>query len=120
MQYLLLVYGEERLWQNLPPAEKARISAECDAYGEASRASGHLLAGAPLFPVATATTIRLPPDRQSFVLTDGPFAETKEALAGYHLVECRDLDEAIALGQRFPGLRAGLTIEVRPVMTDEA
>lgn len=115
MHYLLLVYMDETRWAELPDAEKARLHDECDVYGQELVTSGHFLGGAPLQPSKTAATIRHASNGKPIV-TDGPFAETKEVLAGYHLVDCRDRDEAIALGQRFPGLRRGLTIEVRPLL----
>jgi hypothetical protein len=114
MQYLLLVYTDEKRWAEIPEPEKEKLWAECHAYGQEITKSGHLLAGAPLESVATATTLRLNDDK--LAITDGPFAETKEILAGYHLVECKDLDEAIAIGSRFPGLRVGSSLEVRPVL----
>ena len=116
MHYLLLVYADEKRWAETPQPEKDQIWEECEEYGNAMRREGMLLAGAPLHPTSTATTIRKPEGKT--VIMDGPFAETKEVLAGYHLVDCKDLDEAIAAGARFPGLRVGMTIEVRPVMTE--
>jgi hypothetical protein len=85
-------------------------------YGELSKslvASGHFKAGDPLQPVATATTVRVRGGKQ--LVTDGPFAETREQLAGYYLVEAKDLDEARGIAARIPGARYG-SIEVRPVM----
>jgi hypothetical protein len=116
MQYLLLVYADENRWLNLPQAEKDRIWEECEAYGADLKKNGHFLAGAPLERSSTARTVRKVSGQT--VVTDGPFAETKEVLAGYHLVECRDTGEAVALGAHFPGLRIGLTIEVRALMSD--
>jgi hypothetical protein len=75
--------------------------------------SGHYLAGAKLQSSATATTVRGRNGKP--VLTDGPFAETKEQLGGYHLVECKDLDEALSIAKRIPTIRVGGTIEVRPL-----
>jgi hypothetical protein len=114
MQYLLLVYSNEKDWAEMPEAEKDQLWADCEKYGQEIIKSGHLLAGAPLEPTSTATTLRS--NGGKLVITDGPFAETKEVLAGYHLVECKNLDEAIAIGARFPGLRVGSSIEVRPLM----
>ena len=118
MQFLLLVYLNEKAWHELPEPEKARVLEECRAYGQEMTASKHLLAGAPLVDSANAVTIRTPNGRAVF--TDGPFAETKEVLGGYHLVECTDRAEAIRLGQRFPGLRVGMTIEVRQVVPGDS
>jgi hypothetical protein len=117
MHYLGLVYLDEKRWLDAPEAERKRVMAECDLYGEELRQSGQLLGGAPLHPTATATTLRRSDDR--LVMTDGPFAETREVLGGYHLFDCKDLDEAIAVSARFPGLRVGMTMEVRPVMSEE-
>lgn len=114
MQYLMLVYTDEKRWAEIPEPEKEQLWSDCHTYGQEIVKSGHLLAGAPLQPVATATTLRLHGGK--LAITDGPFAETKEILAGYHLVECKDLDEALAIGSRFPGLRVGSALEVRPLL----
>lgn len=79
--------------------------------------SGHFRGGSQLHPAATATTVRM--KNSKLVFTDGPFAETKEQLGGYHLVECHDLDEAMAIAARIPTLSAGGAIEVRPVAVPE-
>ena len=105
MKYLCLVYGEERDIANMDDAE-------CLSYDEAIRASGQCIASEALQPVQTATTVRV---RNGKVLvTDGPFAETKECLAGFYLVEADNLDEAIALAAEIPPAQVG-SIEVRPV-----
>lgn len=114
MQYLLLVYMDEKRWADLPQAERDRVFADCDDYAADMTRTGNFLGGAPLQRSATARTIRRV--RGEMLVTDGPFAETKEVLAGYHLVECKDADEAVALGARFPGIRVGLTVEVRPLL----
>ena len=85
---------------------------ECMAYGEELRSAGHQLGGEALQPIQTATTVRVRNGRMS--LTDGPFAETKEQLAGFYLIEARDLNEAIHLASKIPPARVG-SIEVRPV-----
>lgn len=113
MQYLLLVYMDEPAWAALPATDKDRVFAECGAYAEEMTKTGNFLGGSPLQPSTTARTIRRV--RGESLITDGPFAETKEVLAGYVLVEARDMDEAVALGARFPGLKVGVTIEVRPI-----
>jgi hypothetical protein len=113
MQYLCLIYEDEKAWQKMPPAEAEKILGEYHAYTESIRKSGHLVGGNALQPTHTATTVRL---RQGKVgTTDGPFAETKEQLGGYYLLKARDLNEAIQLAARIPGARFG-SIEVRPVM----
>jgi hypothetical protein len=113
MQYMLMCCFDESRWATLPEAEKAAIM---KAYGEVLDGlvkSGHFRAGGRLHPTSTAATVRRKDGR--LVVTDGPFAETKEQLGGYHLVECEGLDEAISIAARIPTLPAGGAIEVRPV-----
>jgi hypothetical protein len=105
MKYLCLVYGEEKALQEMPDGE-------CLDYDEAIRASGHCVASEALQPVATATTVRVRGGKVS--VTDGPFAETKEQLAGFYMVEARDLDEAIRIASKIPPASVG-SIEVRPI-----
>jgi hypothetical protein len=113
MQYLCLIYDDEKAWERLPPGESARIIGEFQDYTESVRKSGHYLGGNALAPTHTATTVRI---RQGkLATTDGPFAETKEQLGGYFLLKARDLNEAIQLAARIPGARFG-SVEVRPVM----
>jgi hypothetical protein len=113
MQYVLLIYNNEAGMKNAPAADR---DAMFKAYGEFTRSiiqSGNMKAGDALQPTSTATTVRV---REGKTLsTDGPFAETKEQLGGYYLVEAKDLDEAIKLAARIPGAQHG-SIEVRPVM----
>ena len=109
MKYLCLVYSEEDKLHSLPESPK---DAECLAYDEKVKASGHRLAGEALQPVRTATTVRVRNGKTS--VTDGPFAETKEQLAGFWLSEARDLDEAIQVAAGIPAARVG-SIEVRPL-----
>ncbi len=113
MQYLCLIYEDEKAWEKLPPAESARIVGEFNEYTESMKKSGHYAGGNALAPTHTATTVRV---RQGKVATtDGPFAETKEQLGGYYLLNARDLNEAIQLAARIPGARFG-SVEVRPVL----
>lgn len=112
MRYLLLIYGEESGWQNLSEEELAPILDEYWALDDALRESGNFLASEPLEPTATATSVRVRDGKT--VITDGPFAETKEQLGGFYLVQARDVDEAIAIAARIPSARTG-TIEVRPI-----
>ena len=105
MKYLCLVYLEKHKWN-------AVHDRECKAFGEGLRDTGLLHAAEPLFPVDTATTVRVRQGRLS--VTDGPFAETKEQLAGFYLIEAADLNEAISMASRIPPAREG-SIEVRPV-----
>ena len=105
MKYLCLVYLESQKWHAVPDPE-------CASCGDALRHSGHLLAAEPLEAVETATTVRVRNGKVSVI--DGPFAETKEQLAGFYLVEARDLNDAIQIASKIPPAREG-SIEVRPV-----
>ena len=116
MQYMLLIYVDETQALKLSEAERAALFREYGQFTESIRQSGNLLAGAPLRPTATATTVRVREGKR--LVTDGPFAETREQLGGYYLVEAKDLDEAIAMAGRIPGARWG-SIEVRPVLARE-
>ena len=106
MKYLCLVYGDERAMETVDDRH-------CLAFDQSVRASGHCIASEALQPVATATTVRVRNGKVS--VTDGPFAETKEALAGFYMIEARDLNEAIQVAAKIPSARIG-SIEVRPVM----
>ena len=105
MKYLCLVYGEEKLMQTMDDNE-------CAANGEKIKKNGHHIAAEALQPVSTATTVRVRDGKVS--VTDGPFAETKEQLAGFYLIDAKDLDEAIHIASGIPPARIG-SIEVRPV-----
>lgn len=113
MQYLLLIYRSEAELNKMTPADRQAISAEYGAYTQSIVQSGHFKAGDGLQPSTTATTVRVRDGKT--LTTDGPFAETREQLGGYYLVEAKDLDAAIALAARIPNARDG-SIEVRPVM----
>jgi hypothetical protein len=113
MQYLLLIYGEEKAWTEMSDAERNRMYGEYMTFTADIKQSGHWIGGNPLQPVHTATTVRVRDGKVS--TTDGPFAETHEQLGGYYLVEAKDLDEATRLAARVPGAKLG-SIEVRPVM----
>ena len=114
MQYLLMCCFDEQQWAQLPDAQKGQIMQEYRAFIQSLVTSGHYRASAQLQPTPMATTVREHHGQR--VITDGPFAETKEQLGGYHLVECRDLDEALAIAGRIPTLRVGGAVEVRPVV----
>jgi hypothetical protein len=105
MKYLCLVYMDERRLEEVDDNE-------CMACGDALRASGHMIGGEPLQSVQTATTVRVRNGRVS--VTDGPFAETKEQLAGFYMIEAKDLNEAIQVATKIPPARVG-SIEVRPI-----
>ena len=113
MEYLLLIYENEKAWEGMPEAQKGAIFGEYGAFTEDIKKRGNYKGGNPLQPVATATTVRVKGGKT--LATDGPFAETKEQLGGYYLVDAKDLDEAIALAARIPAARTG-SIEVRPIM----
>jgi hypothetical protein len=111
MQYMLLIYLDEA-WDKLSLAVRQQIYEEQRQLTQQLTASGQYLAGAPLHPPSTATSVRVR-DGKRFV-TDGPFAETREQLGGYMLIDVKDLDEAIAIAARGAVARVG-TVEVRPV-----
>jgi len=112
MQYLLMLYADESGWSRLTPAEQEQGMAAYKAYTEALAKAGALQGSNRLQPAATATTVRVS-DGKSHVL-DGPYAETKEQLGGYYLIEAPDLDAAISWAARCPGAGHGV-VEVRPV-----
>ncbi|EPL15078.1 YciI family protein [Pseudomonas sp. TH05] len=109
MKYLCLVYSDEQLLHSLPDSP---ADAECMAYAEAVQGSGRMLAAEALASVQSATTVRMRAGKLS--ITDGPFAETKEQLAGFYLIEARDLNEALQVAGHIPAARVG-SVEVRPV-----
>ena len=113
MRYLLTIYGDESGWNDVTPEQSAQIMAAYGAFGEEAQKAGVLLGGEGLQPTSTATTVRVR-DGESLT-TDGPFAETREQLGGYYLLECSDLDEAISWAAKIPGAQNG-SVEVRPVM----
>lgn len=115
MKYLLLIYEDEHAFAALPEAARGRLYREYETFTQSIIASGHFRAGSELQPTAHARTVRHRNGKPATV--DGPFAETKEQLGGYYLVECRDLDEALALASRIPTARTG-SIEVRPLVPE--
>jgi len=114
MQYILLIYDQEKVWAKMPEAQRGNIHEEYGQFTQGIVKSGHFRAGAQLQPIATATTVR--EKNGKTMTTDGPFMETKEQLGGYYLVECKDLDEALSIAARIPSVRVGGSIEVRPVV----
>jgi hypothetical protein len=112
MKYLCLCYDEEKKLAAVPKSEWDAIMREVYAYNEELREKGHLIAAQKLQPVETATTVRV--RHGKLAVTDGPFAETKEQLGGYFLIEARDLNEAIQVASGLAGARLGC-IEVRPI-----
>jgi hypothetical protein len=113
MQYLLLIYGDEKAGADMSKEALDAQMSEYNAYTEDMRKSGVMRAGDALYPTSSATTVRV--QNGKTVTTHGPFAETKEQLGGYYLVDCNNLDEAIAWAAKCPGAREG-SIEVRPVV----
>jgi hypothetical protein len=109
MKYLCLVYLDEKTFGSTADSP---TDSECFASGEALQKSGHCIAAEPLEPTRTAITVRVRNGKLS--TTDGPFAETKEQLAGFYLVDARDLNEAVQIASHIPPARVG-SIEVRPV-----
>lgn len=112
MQYVALVYYDESIMKNMSQQEWDSLNRECINCVQNLTEAGHFVTGAPLLPVEAATTIRV--RNQQLSVTDGPFAETREQLAGFYLLEARDLNEAIQLAGKIPPARYG-SIEVRPV-----
>ena len=112
MKYLCLIYDEEKRFATMSKADMDALMGEYFAFTKDIQQSGHYLGGNDLQPVKNATTVRVRNGRMS--TTDGPFAETKEQLGGYYLVEAKDLNEAIQVASRIPSAKLGM-IEVRPV-----
>lgn len=112
MKYLCLIYDDEQQMMKRPRDETGKMSADYMTYTEGIKKSGHYLGGDALQPTHTATTIRSRGGKIS--TTDGPFAETKEQLGGYYLIEAKDLNDAIQVASRIPSAKFG-SIEVRPI-----
>jgi hypothetical protein len=112
VKYMCLIYQDETLRDRMDPEEADAVQEEYVALGAALERSGHYVGGSPLLPTSAATTVRVRRDRLS--TTDGPFAETKEQLGGYILIEATALDDAIQIAARIPGARVGC-VEVRPL-----
>jgi hypothetical protein len=110
VRYMLLIYGDENA---LDETERERCYQESAQLAHQLDSAGQFLASSPLHPTSTATSVRVREGKR--LVTDGPFAETREQLGGYFLIEARDLDEAIAIAERIPMARRG-TVEVRPVI----
>jgi hypothetical protein len=117
MKYLFALFGDESRWGEVTPEQRQESMKQWDAFTNAAIEAGVHLAGEGLQPSATATTVRIQESGDP-VVTDGPFAETKEQLGGFYLLDCRDLDDALAWAKRIP--MPGGTVEVRPVMDYDA
>lgn len=113
MQYLLLIYDREADRAQMTDGDRAQMFADYGAFTKDIKASGNFRAGDALKPTHTATTVRVRDGKAT--TTDGPFAETREQLGGYYLIEAKDLDEATQIAARIPSARSG-SIEVRPIL----
>ena len=113
MRYLLLIYGDEKAWDDAGPDAMGQMMQEYDGFTKWLSASGALVAAEALEPTNQATTVRVRDDQR--MTTDGPFAETKEQLGGFYLIEAANLDDAIEAASRIPGAKVG-SIEIRPIV----
>ncbi|HEX8953198.1 MAG TPA: YciI family protein [Polyangia bacterium] len=113
MQYMLLIYDNEKMWPAMDPKERNALMGEYHVFTEEVKQAGKLVAADALQPTTAATTVRVRDGKR--LTTDGPFAETKEQLGGYYLIEAKDLDEAMAMAAKIPSARIG-SIEIRPIM----
>ena len=112
MKYLCMIYDDESSWGKMPKAEADAMMRDYFAFTEGIKKSGHYIGGNALQPTQTATTVRLRQGKIS--TTDGPFAETKEQLGGYYLIEAKDLNDAIQVAAKIPAAQTG-SVEVRPI-----
>jgi hypothetical protein len=113
MRYLCLIYENEKNWATMPKGQSDSVMAEYGAFTQGIKESGHYIGGNALQPTPSATTLRVRNGKVS--ATDGPFAETKEQLGGYYLIDAKDLNDAIQVASRIPSAKFG-SIEVRPIM----
>jgi hypothetical protein len=113
MEYLLLIYGNEGDVHEIQEPERSAMYQEFELFTKSIHQSGNFRAGQQLQPVATASTVRMRDGKRQ--VTDGPFAETREQLGGFYMIEAKDLDEALAIAERIPSARWG-SIEVRPLV----
>ena len=113
MKYLCLIFDEEKTFATMPKSQLDTLMDEYRDFGESIRKSGHYVNGSQLASTRTASTVRVRNGKMS--VTDGPFAETKEQLAGYYLIEAVDLNEALQIASRIPSARSG-SVEVRPLI----
>ena len=113
MKYMLLICRDEPVWDKMSASERQEIYGKIVEISDELTARGQYLGGSPLFPSSSATSVRVRDGKR--LVTDGPFAETREHLGGYFLIEAPDLDGAINVASRIPGARKG-TVEIRPVL----
>jgi len=116
MKYMLLICRDEQVWDKMSATERKQMYHEGLALAEELTARGQYLGGSPLYPSSSATSVRVRDGKR--LVTDGPFAETREQLGGYMLIDVKDLDEAIEIAARMPLVRTS-TIEIRPVRDGE-
>lgn len=117
MKYMLLIYHDEKSWGAISEAEREQIYREYRSLREQLESTGQFLSGSELQPVTTATSVRVR-DGEEMVI-DGPFAETREQLGGYFLIEAKHLDDAISIAKRIPSAQTG-TVEIRPLAESAA
>jgi hypothetical protein len=116
MRYVAFIHADEERWEALPDGERQEIYGRYRAFSEETRASGKVVEGDELQPTSTATTVRV--QDGEVVVTDGPFAELREQIGGYFVLDCDSIDEAVELAARIPGAAHG-AVEVRPAYVDE-
>jgi hypothetical protein len=112
MKYAVLIYSDERIWEKLTPAEQMEVVGRYQTVSEDLKKRGQFVVGEPLDATATSSTVRVRDGKT--LVTDGPFAETKEQLGGFYVVDVPDLDAALAIAARLPTAAVG-SIEVRPI-----
>jgi hypothetical protein len=110
MKYMLLIYGDEKAWTD---SEREECYGESTQIAHRLQSKGQYISASPLQPIATATSVQVRNGKR--LVTDGPFAETREQLGGYFMIEAKDLDEAIGIAGQIPGAKKG-TVEIRPVL----
>ena len=115
MQYMLLIYNSADAWNSMSEDQQGEVFGAYGTFTEELQSSGKMVGGDALQPIATATSVRVRDGKS--LTTDGPFAETKEVLGGYYIVDVESIDEALEWGAKVPGAKYG-TIEVRPIVTD--
>ena len=116
MKYMLMIYRDEPTWDALTVSERQKVYREMVELSQELTARGQYLGGLPLYPSSATTSVRVRDGKR--VVTDGPFAETREQLGGYMIIDVKDLDEALAIAARVPLARTS-TVEVRPVRDGE-
>jgi hypothetical protein len=117
MKYMLLIHDQEGAWATFSEAERRNLMAEYGIFTQDIQADGRYIGGARLQPTATATSVRIRDGKR--LVIDGPFAETREQLGGYYIIDVPNLDEAISLAARIPSARFG-TVEIRPIVESPA